>query len=410
MFALLDGTVFNPRSPKQLKAIFNQFNVPLPKVRRPNGTMSETTDANTLQALFEEFRALTHAPVAPRTVDPEKVTNFLQALLAYRKAAKTNGTYVRGLRKMVWKGRVFPTVMIHSTVSGRTSQKRPSLQVIPHADEIKQQFVVSKDSNVLIEADYKQIELRVLTWLAQEEYFREVFADPSRDLFSELVPVVRPDRSRRTNMHPKDRRNIVKAFVYGLAYGREAKSVAEEFGLPIADAQQMYRDFFNVIPKIVDFRSKVKQQALHQDDLVTPFGRHRRFSLITNENRKEVENEALSFYPQSIASDICIQAFDRLRPALKGKAYCRNLVHDALFWECPEVDLEYVAGTVSSYMKQSAYDIMGNYVRIDIDLEVGRNWGQMIHLEKWLEGERPYTTTVCLKDAWVDPPGTSGRR
>jgi uracil-DNA glycosylase family 4 len=434
MFKTLEGLredpKFNPRSPLQLKAIFAELGVPLPMVRRPNGTMSTTTDAATLNDLFDKYKKIKN-PVLQATaisqadnaigaevfeVDTRsREVRFLEALLAYRKAAKTNGTYVRGLKKHVWKGRVFPTVMIHSTVSGRTSQKRPSLQVIPHAEEIKRQFTVADyhewrygitdkpwdDYHLLAEFDFKQIELRVLTWLAQEPYFREVFSDPTRDLFTELASVVKPERSAKTNMHPKDRRNIVKAFVYGLAYGREAGSIADEYGIPLGVAQAMMRDFFAVIPNIVKFREAVKKQCISQDDLVTPFGRRRRFMLVTPENKKDIQNEALSFYPQSIASDICIQAFDYLRPKLKGVAWCRNLVHDALFWEFKEKDLEYVAHTVQQAMIQSAYNVMGDYVRIDVDCEIGRTWGDMIHLEEWQAGKRPYSSTLALKDQWI---------
>lgn len=412
---------FNPRSPQQLKKIFAELGVPLPKVRRPNGTMSETTDAATLNDLYDKYRSMKQVTLQAHILDSEDnalgpevaevetrsvEVRFLEALLAYRKAAKTNGTYVRGLKKHVWKGRVFPTVMIHSTVSGRTSQKKPSLQVIPHADEIKRQFVVSdyhqwkygwkphEDYHLLAEFDFKQIELRVLTWLAEEDYFRDIFEDPSRDLFTELADVVHPERSSRTTMHKKDRRNIVKAFVYGLAYGREAGSIADEFNIPLREAQRMQREFFQVIPKVAAFREQVKWAATSQDDLVTPFGRRRRFMLVTSENKKDIQNEALSFYPQSIASDICIQAFDWLRPKLKGVAWCRNLVHDALFWEFREADLEYVANTVITTMRESARRVMGDYVRIDVDAEVGRTWGDLISLEEWREGKRPYPTSI----------------
>jgi uracil-DNA glycosylase family 4 len=417
MFSAIGGVEFNPRSPQQLKKIFHELDVSLPMVRRPNGTMSETTDANTLKELYEKYKTVKQsadwitdvvADVDTRSVE----TKFLEALLAYRKAAKTNGTYIKGIRKLVWRGRVYPTVLVHTTVSGRTSQRRPSLQVIPHAEEIKRQFTVAdyqewrykssyKDPGdwlLLTEFDYKQIELRVLCWLAQEPYLRDIFADPSRDLFGELANIVKPERSSRTTMHPKDRRNIVKAFVYGLAYGREYQSIADEFAIPVHEAMRMQREFFEVIPNVVAFREKVKRDAVAQNDLVTPFGRRRRFWLVTRENRKEIQNEACSFYPQSIASDICIQAFNVLRPRLKGKARCRNLVHDALFWECKEADLAYVAHTVTSAMQQSAYDVMGDYVRVDIDAEVGRTWGDMIHLDQWMRGKRPYE--IAKRDQW----------
>jgi uracil-DNA glycosylase family 4 len=408
------GSEFNPRSPLQLKDVFHELGIPLPMVRRPNGTRSETTDADTLQELLAEYQAKKHRQTVVATVDGSIVSagkeeEFLRTLLEHRKVVKYNGTYARGLRKHVWRGRVFPTVMIHTTVTGRTSQKRPSLQVIPRRDKLKRQFTVVKPEHVLLEADYGQIELRVLTWMAQEDYFRDIFADPSRDLFDELEPTIQPSRSGRPIENKKDRRNIVKCYVYGLAYGREAKSIADEFDLSLAEAQRGLRSFFRVIPNIVSFREQVKWQALSGNDLVTPFGRRRRFWLITDQNKKEVENEACAFFPQSIASDICIQAFNWLRPRLKGKAWCRNLVHDALFWECHQDDLATVAAIVRETMVASAVSVMGDYVPIKVGIDVGRNWGDMIGLEEWLEGQRPYPTGVELwqpRLSWLTTPAS----
>jgi len=412
MFKII-GSEFNPRSPLQLKDVFHELGVPLPLVRRPNGTRSETTDADTLQDLLAEYRDLRRRGqhLVAHVVDGEfavgtvtKEVAFLETLLDHRKAVKYNGTYARGLRKHVWKGRVFPTVMIHTTVTGRTSQKRPSLQVIPRRDKLKRQFKVVKPEHILGEFDYGQIELRVLTWLAQEEYFREIFSDSTRDLFKELEPTIKPTRSGRPIENPKDVRNIVKCYVYGLAYGREAKSIADEFDISVQEAQRGLSNFFRVIPNIVKFREEVKWQATNGEDLVTPFGRRRRFWLITDENKKEVQNEACAFYPQSIASDICIQAFNWLRPKLKGRAWCRNLVHDALFWEFHQDDLEFVCTTVRDTMVASAEAVMGDYVPIKVGVDLGRNWGDMCKYEEWIEGVRPYPTAVELwRPEWQTP-------
>jgi DNA polymerase-1 len=415
MFRLI-GSEFNPRSPMQLKDVFHELGIPLPVVRRPNGTRSETTDADTLQELLAAYQEKKHkatiiAQANGEVISAGKEEEFLRTLLEHRKVVKYNGTYARGLRKHVWKGRVFPTVMIHTTVTGRTSQKRPSLQVIPRRDKLKRQFTVVKPEHVLLEADYGQIELRVLTWLAQEDYFRDIFADPSRDLFDELEPTIQPSRSGRPIENKKDRRNIVKCYVYGLAYGREAKSIADEFDLSLQEAQRGLRSFFRVIPNIVAFREQVKWQALSGADLITPFGRRRRFWLITDENKKEVENEACAFFPQSIASDVCIQAFNWLRPKLKGKAWCRNLVHDALFWECHQDNLHEVATIVRETMVASAVSTMGDYVPIKVGIDVGRNWGDMLSLEEWQAGRRPYPTGVELWrpeiSVWPTAPASS---
>jgi uracil-DNA glycosylase family 4 len=402
----------NPRSPMQVKEALHELGVSVPKKRNAKGEMAETTDAEALQLMLEREKRRPSNPKHLRAFVLEKgkkhvlgpevavvvkdpAVRFLEALLAHRKVSKLDGTYVSGLRKYVDNGRVYiGAVQLHSTSTGRLSQRKPSLQVIPRGDKLRRQYKVSHPDHVLIEADYKQLELRVLTWLAREEYFRTIFSDPTRDLFNELEPVIKPERSNRAVTSKKDRRNVVKCFVYGLAYGREAQSIADELDLPVVLAQQMLKDFFQVIPNIVKFREDVKWQALSGKDLVTPFGRRRRFWLVTDSNKKDIANEACAFYPQSIGSDICVQAFTWLRPQLKGLAYCRNTIHDALYWECHQRHLEEVAGIIRRTMEASAYSICGDYVPLPVDVEVGRNWGDMIKLEDWLAGERPYPCAV----------------
>jgi len=407
---------FNPRSPMQVKAVLHELGVAIPQKKNAKGIMAETTDAEALTMMYErakdqrgrkQHRTVLQAKVDHSTsnaIGPEvievstedRAVVFLETMLKHRKASKMDGTYVSGLRKYVWRGRVYPTIMLHSTNTGRLSQKKPSLQVIPRGDKLRRQYKVAKDDHVLIECDYGQLELRVLTWLAQDEYFAEIFRDPTRDLFDELIPVIKPERSYRQQLSKKDRRNVIKCFVYGLAYGREAKSIAEELDIPLREAQMMLRDFFSVIPSIVAFREKVKMMALRGEDLITPFGRRRRFNLITDENIKEIQNEACAFFPQSIGSDICVSAFNILRPELKGVAFCRNTIHDALYFETHQDNAEYVGNLMKRRMIESAERIVGDYLPFKIDCEVGRNWGDMIPLSDWLSGKRPYPKEVEL--------------
>jgi uracil-DNA glycosylase family 4 len=403
----------NPRSPMQVKDALHELGVMIPKKRNVKGEMAETTDAEALQIMLErerkrpsnpkQLRAFVQDKKGKNILGPEvavvvqdPAVKFLESMLAHRKVAKLDGTYVSGLRKYIDNGRVYTTIQLHSTTTGRLSQKKPSLQVIPRGDRLRRQYRVSNPEHLLGEFDYGQIELRVLTWLAQEEYFRQIFSDPTRDLFDELEPVIQPDRSNRGIMSKKDRRNIVKCYVYGLAYGREAQSIADEFGLPLSEAQRGLQAFFKVIPNIVRFREEAKLQALSGKDLITPFGRRRRFMLITNENRKDIQNEACAFYPQSIASDICVQGFTWLRPKLKGIAWCRNTVHDALYYEFHRDNLDFVVKTVVETMQASAYSVMGDYVPIKVGADIGLNWGDLIDYKDWQDGKRPYPTAVEL--------------
>ncbi len=118
--------------------------------------------------------------------------------------------------------------------------------------------------------------------------------------------------------------------MYGLSYGREAMSIALEYGIPVKEAERGMKAFFEVIPQVVSFRETTRKKVLNGEDLVTPFGRHRRFWLITRQNKKDILNEALAFIPQSTASDITCDALCYTRPRLKGIGWIRNIVHDSI--------------------------------------------------------------------------------
>jgi DNA polymerase-1 len=361
MATLIDQSSFNPRSPKQVLEAIEGFGLRPILKRNQKGEMRPTTDADAL----DEYRG---------KVDGEAY-EFFELLLAHRKDAKSYGTYVKGIRQRVYKGRVFPTFLLHGTTTGRLSCRNPNLQNITRGEVLRRQFVPTRPEYVFVQADYKQAELRMLTWLAQEPYFREIFNDPTRDIFDELAPRLYGDLAGLDKPALKELRIRVKAYVYGLGYGREAKSIADEFGIPVGEAQRGMRAFFDVIPNIVDFREETKQKVHRGEDLITPFGRHRRFWLITDQNSHEVMNEALAFLPQSTASDICLQAFTWLRPQLKGVGWVRNLVHDSILVECHQRDVDEVKMRLESTMLESARTIVGDYVKFGVDIEIGDNWG-----------------------------------
>jgi DNA polymerase-1 len=361
------GTTINPRSPKQVAAaIQDTYHLRLPLKRSlQTGEMRPTTDQEALEGLLERQR--------PESEPAE----FLRSLLRHRRESKLYGTYVKGARKRLYRGRLYPTFLLHGTTTGRLSCRNPNLQNVPRESSIRRLYVPAKDGNVFVQSDYSQAELRVLSYLAGDTYFRDIFNAGDRDLFEELTPILYP-QANKAELGPakwKELRIRVKAYVYGVSYGRTAYSIALEFGIPESAAQAGMNAFFNVIPEIVEFREKTKKRVLGGNDLVTPFGRHRRFMLITQENVKEVMNEALAFLPQSTASDMCLQAFTKIRPQLKGIGWVRNIVHDSILAECPANRAEEVAALMDHEMVESARSIVGDYVRFATDYKIGSSWG-----------------------------------
>jgi uracil-DNA glycosylase family 4 len=377
---------FNPRSPKQVKEYYHDKAITVPMKRNQKNEMAESTDEESLNEILAKL-------------DPESPeATFTRTLLEHRRHSKLYGTFVKGIRKRTYRGRVFPTFLLHGTTTGRLACRNPNLQNIPRESRIRKQFVPAKAGNVFVGVDYSQAELRVLTFLAQEPYFQAIFNDPSRDLFDELRPVLyphltpevvagmvaiqhgdkTPEQVQANKEHLKDLRVRIKAYVYGLSYGREEFSIAHEFGIPVQEAKLGMDRFFNVIPNIVAFRDEIKRKVQEGENLITPFGRQRRYGLITNENLNDVLKEALAFMPQSTASDLCLNAFMVARPQLKGKAFIRNLIHDAMLVEAHPDDAEEVGQIISDIMIETAYNMLaGDYVKFKCDVTIGNSWGEV---------------------------------
>jgi uracil-DNA glycosylase family 4 len=351
----------NPRSPKQVKEALAHFRVTV-----------ESTNEDTLKLL--QTRATN-----------EHLIKFLEEMLLHRREAKMYGTYVKGIRKRMFQGRVYSTYKLHGTTTGRLASRNPNLQNIAREGAIKQQFIPAKEGNVFVNADYAQAELRVLAWLAQEPYFQEILDDPTRDLFDELTPQLYGEKFVKEAVGVmegldeerwKDIRVRVKAFVYGLSYGRHWSSIATEYKMLPKMAQEMSRRFFSTIPNVVQFQKDVKAQVREGKDLISPFGRHRRFHLITDDNWKAIQNEALAFLPQSTSSDVCLRAMVRVRRDLRGSgAFIRNIVHDNLLVDCPSDMASDVAVLLDRRMVESGQELVGDYVQFKTDIKIGPHWG-----------------------------------
>lgn len=362
----------NPRSPKQVKEALHFF-----------GVRTESTAEDILKRLIDILigRNGDAAPLVP-------LYQFCDVLLRHRRQQKLYSTYVKGLGRRVYRGRLYSNFLLHGTVTGRLASRNPNLQNIPrnaasrpNEPSIKRQFIPAREQNVFVQGDYAQAELRILTWIAREEYFRSLLNNPDRDFFDELTPMLYPHMGTRETCPPelwKELRIRVKAFVYGLGYGRDAFSIAMEFKMEVEEAEAVKKRFFEVIPSIVDWQQKVRAHVKSGKDLITPFGRHRRFHLITKENWKDIQNEALAFLPQSTSSDVCLRAMARLRRDLRGSGcFIRNVVHDSILVDGPAEYSDHVARLLNHRMLESAYELVGDYVDFKVDIHIGKHWGEV---------------------------------
>jgi DNA polymerase-1 len=352
---ILEEARLNPRSWQQVLGYLEAYHI-----------RTDSTDEAHLKVLIE---------ASDRKVSPE-VKDTLRLILQCRAVSKLRGTYVTGpAEKVTEDGRIHSSYLIHGTTTGRLSSRGPNLQNIPRSGPIKEQFI-SAPGHLLVGLDYAQAELRVLCWLAHEELLLNIFKDPEKDLFTEICiqifsefPNLPPDEKKRI-------RTLIKTLVYGVSYGRTAEGIAADpdFHMSVAEAQTQMDSFNARIPQIKEFQRNVVERIHRGEPLVNPFGRHRRFYLITPANQRDVENEAMAFLPQSTASDIGLESAAR---CTREGIYIVNLVHDALYAEARPDEVDDVKALMNKIMVETAEEYTEHYVPFRTDASVGKRWSDL---------------------------------
>lgn len=349
----------NPNSWMQVKQWLAQHDV-----------MTESTDEDHIKLMLDSRRV------------PDPVKENLQLILDTRGVSKQKSTYVDSLQdKLTSAGRVHTTYLIHGTTTGRLSSRGPNLQNIPRSGPIKTQFIPAPGRK-LIGLDFAQAELRVLTWLAKDPTLQAIFNDPDQDLFTELSARMTPgfdllDKAIEADADLiKKIRTRIKTFAYGVSYGRTAAGIAADpdFNMSVSEAQVQMDMFNETIPQVKEFQADVIRRIHAGEDLINPFGRHRRFYLITDANRTNVENEAMAYLPQSTASDIGLEAACRLS---EEGVYIVNLVHDALYAEASPDEVDDVIALMDRVMVEVGEEVTEGYVKFKTDHHIGDRWSEV---------------------------------
>jgi DNA polymerase I len=248
--------------------------------------------------------------------------------------------------------------------------------------KIKDLFVPAP-GHEFISADYNQIEFRTVCCLAKEPFLKAIFDDPNRDVFGELA------EEMFGASWGKPHRQILKRVCHGTNYGMEAKTMTEQingdaknFGVDLCvqvyESKKFQREYIKRVPKVKRWQEGVKNKILKtEDDLITPFGRRRRFPLTTPQNKYKVIHEALAFMPQSIASDICLKALMELHYRLPEGCFVRLSVHDSIMVECPIELHDCVSSLMEEIMIASA-ERFSTYCKFAIELQWStESWGKL---------------------------------
>ncbi len=348
------GGPFNINSTKQLGQLLFET-LGLPPVKKTKTGYSTNAD------VLEKIRHL--HPIVP-------------AIMDYRMLTKLKSTYADGLMKEVCDdGRIRTTFQNLVTATGRLSSTDPNLQNIPvRSDlgaEIRKMFV-AKPGHVLVDADYSQIELRVLAHIADDKAMQQAFAGGTdiHTVTAAQVFGVLPEA-----VTPLQRRNA-KAVNFGIVYGISEFSLAEDIGVSRYEAKAYIDSYLDHYSGVREYMHQVVSDARETGFTQTMFGRRRYIPELKSSNfniRQGAERIALNTPIQGTAADLIKLAMVRVDAALKAsfpQAQLLLQVHDELIVECPESCAAEVAALVSRQMEQVAQ----LKVPLLAEAKCGRTW------------------------------------
>ncbi|MEH6488730.1 DNA polymerase I [Hyphomonas oceanitis] len=356
------GRAFNIGSPKQLgEILFDEMGLPGGKKTK---TGAWVTDADVLEGLAAEGHPL------PRTI------------VDWRTLSKLRSTYTEALQAAINKktGRVHTSYAMAVAQTGRLSSSDPNLQNIPVRTEegrkIRQAFIAD-EGNVLVSADYSQIELRILAHMADIPALKEAFlngldihAMTASEMFG--VPI--------EGMDPMVRRQA-KAINFGIIYGISGFGLARQLGIPQGEAAEYIKTYFKRFPGIRAYMDETKDFAKETGYVKTAFGRKIHLEAIKSKGPAKAfaERQAINAPIQGSAADVIKRAMIRMPDALaKAGLTARMLlqVHDELVFECPENEAETLIKVAQDTMQGAALPALNLSVPLVVDARAAKNWAE----------------------------------
>lgn len=342
------GAPINIASPKQLQGLlYNKMGL---------GPIGSSTDED---SLIKIQRKHDH-PIAGH-------------LLQWRKVNKQRTTYVKPALSWVGvDGRVHTDFKLHGTPTGRLASSDPNMQNIPRDVWIRGQFVAAP-GKVLIELDLNQAELRVLAIMSGDPTLLEIYRKNEESIHHVTSVAMFGEN------YTDDEKMRAKAVNFGIVYGRTAPSIAEEFDISVKEAQQYIDIWLARYPKAKVFLEKCRNYPHEQKNMISIFGRKKRWGLISYDNFRNSENEAANWPCQSIAHDINLVSGIEVQPVLKERWNIDivNEIHDALYLEAdndPEIYIP-AAKYVKSVMERVPIDWGLTLVPFSAEAKVGSRWG-----------------------------------
>lgn len=348
------GKEFNIASTKQLgEVLFEDLGLPAKKKTKSG----YSTNADVLESLMDKH------PIVPLIVE-------------YRTLTKLNSTYVDGLLKLIHPdGRVHSVFKQTETRTGRISSTEPNMQNIPVRKEIgrnMRKFFVAEDGYTLLDADYSQIELRVLASVCGDKNMQEAFLE-GRDIHTSTAAQV---FDIPEDFVTPEMRSAAKAVNFGIIYGIGAFSLSKDIGVTVAEAKRYIKNYLDNFPKVSEFMDKTVDDGIKNGYVTTLFGRRRYIPELSASNKVLQafgKRAAMNAPIQGAAADIIKIAMVRVYKKLREEDLDARLilqVHDELIIEAAEKDKD----RAEKILK----DEMENAVKLAVPMTVyvnsGRSW------------------------------------
>ena len=348
---------FNINSPKQLSVIlFEKLKLPVVKKTKTG----YSTDVSVLELLAAEHKL------------PKQI-------LSYRQLAKLKSTYVDALPGEIFKntGRVHTSFNQTVAATGRLSSSNPNLQNIPirsdMGKEIRKAFTAEGD-NMLLSADYSQIELRLLAHLSKDRALKDAF-DKGEDIHARTAADIFGSSLDKVD---ENSRRMAKAVNFGIIYGLSAFGLSRQLNISRKDAKDFIDQYFLLYSKVRGFMDNTIAEARECGYTLTMFNRRRYLPDLKSDNRQireSAERVAINSPIQGSAADLIKVAMIRLSRNLKKMKLNSKMilqVHDELVFECPVREKKEIESLVRKEMEEACT----LSVPLVVDIGWGKNWNE----------------------------------
>jgi uracil-DNA glycosylase family 4 len=351
MSEIVGDKLYNPNSPRQVKAALNKLGIPVQSTRKE---------------VLEQY---------------EDASEFVAMHLEYKRMNKVHGTYMMNFARGYINGKIYPDLRLFGTVNGRMSGGKINPLVFPResrGDLYKQvKDVICGDSEYAVwVSDFKSAEYRTLAFLANDEWLMSQFMDPNVDFHTLMAEQMYQDFFYNADdAGRKEMRVVSKMLNFGLNYGRGPRSVAEQLGYTIAKAQKLIDDYFAPMPNVLKIRQKWQYDAIEQGYLENPFGRRRRFNLITRQNQPDIERQALNFPPASTSNDMNMLTMYRIWKEMNPIVKPKFPIHDSIVAFIRRDSTADQIQQLIEIIRETPKQVLNTDLEFFFDIHVGNTWG-----------------------------------